>query len=218
MRDWVHSHSARHRNSAATRAAILKAAEHIFADAGLAGARTDSIAAAAGVNKAMLYYYFRDKNGLYAAVLEERLKDFYRQAIEVLSSRDPAGATLLRYVSKHFDFIGERPYYARLFQRLIMGGGPHAERIVQHYLAPLSEKIVELIGRGIRGGEFRSLDVHHTAISLAGLTVFYFSAAPEVRMISGLDPYDPTNLARRKAEVLKFIRYALFRNPEACTP
>ena len=51
-----------------TRAAILAAAEQIFAKAGLDGARTDAIAAAAGVNKALLYYYFKSKDGLYEAV------------------------------------------------------------------------------------------------------------------------------------------------------
>jgi TetR/AcrR family transcriptional regulator len=214
----AHSRRPRSRNSAETRAAILGAAERIFADVGLAGARTDAIAAAAGVNKAMLYYYFRDKNALYAAVLEERLKDFYRQATAVLSSREPPGATLLRYVSTHIDFIGERPYYPRLFQRLIMGGGRQAERIIQQYLAPLAEKIVRLIGRGVRSGEFRPVDLNHTAISVASLTVFYFSAAPVVRTIAGMDPYDRSNLARRKAQVLEFIRYALFKDPEARTP
>ena len=53
-----------------TRAAILEAAEGIFAEVGLAGARIDAIAGAAGINKAMLYYYFKSKEGLYRAVLE----------------------------------------------------------------------------------------------------------------------------------------------------
>ena len=50
---------AKHRDSVETRAAILRAAERIYAESGLAGARTEAIAAAAGVNKALLYYYFR---------------------------------------------------------------------------------------------------------------------------------------------------------------
>jgi AcrR family transcriptional regulator len=53
-----------------SRAAILQAAAHEFAEHGIAGARTDAIAKEAKVNKALLYYYFRDKETLYAAVLE----------------------------------------------------------------------------------------------------------------------------------------------------
>ena len=64
---------------AETRAAILAAAEQVFAKAGLAGARTDAIAAAAGVNKALLYYYFKSKGGLYEAVVEDHFREFNRQ-------------------------------------------------------------------------------------------------------------------------------------------
>jgi TetR/AcrR family transcriptional regulator len=205
----------RHHDSAQTRAAILEAAGRIFAEAGLAGARTDAIAAAAGVNKALLYYYFRSKDGLYQAVLEEHLRDFHQQALEVLSSRGSARSTLLGYVGMHFDFISARPYYPRLFQRMAMAGGKGLERLAQEHFVPLAKKLVKLIERGVRVGELRPLDSAHTAISLVALTVFYFSAAPAVRVVSGMDPFKKENLARRKAEVLKFIRYALFRKPEA---
>src|SRR5437660_6303029 len=58
-----------------TRAAILNAALQEFAHEGVTGARTDEIARSAGVNKALLYYYFKDKDGLYAAVLEQVVSD-----------------------------------------------------------------------------------------------------------------------------------------------
>ncbi len=54
-----------------SRAAILQAAVREFSREGVAGARTDAIARAAGVNKALLYYYFKDKETLYAAVLDQ---------------------------------------------------------------------------------------------------------------------------------------------------
>ena len=66
---------------AGARAAILAAAGRIFARSGLEGARTDAIARSAGVNKAMLYYYFRSKDLLYLAVLEEHFVEFHRRAM-----------------------------------------------------------------------------------------------------------------------------------------
>ena len=78
-------------DSTETRAAILKAAERIYAECGLAGARTEAIAAAAGVNKALLYYYFESKEDLYRAVVGTHLREFHRQAEEVLSAKGPAG-------------------------------------------------------------------------------------------------------------------------------
>ena len=62
---------ARDQASARTREKILSAALRQFSQFGLAGARTDAIAKAAGVNKALLYYYFKDKNSLYHAALEQ---------------------------------------------------------------------------------------------------------------------------------------------------
>src|SRR5579862_6432816 len=113
------SAAARHRDSVETRATILKAAERIYAEHGLAGARTEAIAAAAGVNKALLYYYFKSKDGLYQAVVGSQLQEFQQQARKVLSEEGPAGPILLRYLSYHFDFIGTHPNYPRIFQRIM---------------------------------------------------------------------------------------------------
>src|SRR5580658_11231097 len=84
-----------------SRAKILAAAERAFARHGLAGARTDAIAAEAGVNKALLYYYFKDKEKLYEAVIEGHLREFNRRALDVLEAPGPAGVLLLRYVDMH---------------------------------------------------------------------------------------------------------------------
>lgn len=208
----------RRRRSAERRAAILEAAERIFADVGLAGARTSAIAAKARVNKALLYYYFKSKDELYLAVLEDNLKEFHRRAWAVLSVGGSARATLLRYVSHHFDFISARPYYPRLMQRLMMAGGQPLERLAREHFLPLYRKLGEVIERGMGAGELRRVDSHHMVLSLVALTVFYFSAAPVVKAVSRKDPYEESNLARRKEEVLKFIRHGLFRKPEARTP
>src|ERR1700748_148369 len=95
------------KSSDKTRGIILATAERIFAQTGLAGARTDLIAQAAGVNKAMLYYYFKSKEGLYEAVVEDHFRRFNVQALELLRATGCARDVLLKYVSLHFDFITE---------------------------------------------------------------------------------------------------------------
>ena len=191
----------RHHDSTETRAAILKAAQRIYAESGLAGARTEAIAAAAGVNKALLYYYFKSKEDLYQAVVGTYIREFMRQAKDILSAKGPAGSVLLRYLSFHFDFIGAHPHYPRIFQRMMLEGDRTVERIVREYSIPLSAMLLALVGRGMRSGEFRRLDRKHALISIVGLTVHYFNAAPAFRMISGKDPLTKANLARRKAAV-----------------
>lgn len=197
-----------------SRAKILAAAERAFARDGLAGARTDAIAMAAGVNKALLYYYFKSKEGIYEAVIEEHLREFNERAFAILTAPGSARVLLLRYMNLHFDFISRRHWHAALFQQLIMKGGKPPERLFRKYIVPRSEMLRQLLERGIRAGELRKVDPFHTTISLAALIVFYFSAAPMLQLIGDQDPYAPANLKRRKQEVLDFIRHGLFVDPD----
>jgi TetR/AcrR family transcriptional regulator len=205
----------RHHDSRATREAILEAAERIFGDEGLEGARTDAIAAAAGVNKALLYYYFGSKSGLYRAVLEGYLTDFNRQALEVLSSADSASFVLLRYINLHFDFIAAHRHHGPLFQRILMADEKSWVRLAREQGLPRLKALLKVIERGMRTGEFRRMDSTHAVISLVSLIVFFFSSAAVLRAVSGIDPYTKANVERRKKEVLEFVRHALFTNPES---
>jgi TetR/AcrR family transcriptional regulator len=198
---------------ARTRAAILAAAERVFARAGLAGARTDVIAAEAGVNKALLYYYFQSKEKLYQAVLEDHFEQFNRQALEVLGEPGSAREVLLRYVSLHIDFMSARHRHAPLFQQFMSAGSSFSKGLVRKYFEPRSRAVAHLLERGMRNGEFRRADHFHTAISIVALIVFYFSAAPVLQMLGHADAYAPASLKRRKQEVLDFIRHGLFVHP-----
>ena len=196
-----------------SRATILRAAEHIFAERGLAGARIDAIAEAAGVNKALIYYYFKSKDALYLAVVEWHLKEFHRQALDLLTSERSVKDKILDYVSMHFDFIAARTDYPRIFHRFMMGDARTIMRIRKKYFSPVARKFQSVIAQGIRSGELAAADSAHTAISLVALTVFYFSAAPVLKAAGIIeDPYRKSQLARRKEEVLNFVRRALFVN------
>lgn len=211
----IRTHQAR---SVETRAAILAAAADAFAQAGLAGARTDAIATAAGVNKAMLYYYFKSKNRLYEAVVEDHFEEFNRRALEVLAAPGPARAVLLRYVGLHFDFITARRRYARIYQQMMMTGGRALERLVRKYFLPRSQALDRVLERGMRAGEFRRADRRHAAISIVALIVFYFSASQVLPLLGQADAYDQASLKKRKQEALDFIRHGLFLHPDAPLP
>jgi TetR/AcrR family transcriptional regulator len=203
------------RDSEKTRANILATAGRIFAQTGLAGARTEVIAKAAGVNKALLYYYFKSKEALYEAVVEDHFRRFNVQALALLGSEEPAHKVLLQYVSLHFDFIAAHRQSAPLFQQFMMAGGKRAERLIRKYFKPRSDAVRKLLERGVRAGEFRRTDLFHTALSVIALIVFYFSAAPVLQLISHSNAHSAGNLRIRKREVLDFIRHALFTNPNA---
>lgn len=199
---------------AGSRAAILRAAERIFAERGLAGARTDAIAHAAGVNKALLYYYFKGKDALYFAVVEEHVRELHDRVVAAIEAEGSVRAAMLAFVGLHFDFLCSRPYLPQLFHRIMMAGGPGLQRLERGCFIPLRERLIRLMERGMRSGELRRVDPGHALISLLGLNIIYFSRASIVRMTQGSDPYAPRRLARRKQEILDFVRYGLFRRPE----
>src|SRR3954468_11177466 len=163
-----------------TRAAILNAALEEFAHEGVTGARTDEIARRAGVNKALLYYYFKDKEGLYAAALDQVFSGLHERVATVLERADlPPRERLLLYAQTHFDYIASAPVYPRLVQREFMrstgrGLTPTASRIMERHARPIYDRLEKLVSEGVRAGDFRLLDPMQTVTSMIGIIVFYF--------------------------------------------
>jgi len=200
-----------------TRAAILQAAVQEFAEAGISGARTDSIAKSAGVNKALLYYYFQDKETLYGAALDHSLSQLSTHMMEVLHRNLPPGEMIKTYVGTYFDFVAGHPHYRNLMQREMLRaahGSPHMPRLAKRYFHPLAEKLGEVLHTGIASGEFRNIDPQHFIPSMVALVIFYFASAPVMKAVSGVDPLSPERLAQRRAAVLDFISAALLSHPE----
>ncbi len=207
------------RQPEASRDAILQAALAEFAQEGLAGARVDAIAATAGVNKALLYYYFHDKESLYGAVLDRFFIRLTGRVMNELDGVAPLGERLLRYTRAHFDCVAESPHYAKLFQGELMsagrGGSPHVTRIAEHFIRPIAMRVTELLQQGISTGEFRQIDPIQFAPSIAAINVHYFVIAPVTRALFGRDPYAPEAIRARRAAVLDFVAAALFADREA---
>src|SRR5438445_8776914 len=120
-----------------SRAAILRAAAQEFAEHGIAGARTEAIAREARVNKALLYYYFKDKETLYGAVLDNAFSGLKATVFRVLDSDLPPREKIMTYVGTYFDFIASNQVYPKLMQREMMrapqGHSPHIEKLVKNY-------------------------------------------------------------------------------------
>src|SRR5437868_8429375 len=112
-----------------SRAAILKAAVREFAREGVAGARTDAIARSARVNKALLYYYFKDKEALYQAVLDEVFSGVRAAIHHALSQDLPPRRKLAAYIGAHFDYIASHPPYHRLVHAEFLRAGRDPSRI-----------------------------------------------------------------------------------------
>jgi TetR/AcrR family transcriptional regulator len=199
-----------------SRAAILQAAIQEFAQQGMAGARTDSIARAARVNKALLYYYFQDKETLYGAALDYAFSQLKDHMMQILDRDLPPGEKVRTYVGTYFDFLADHKFNRDLVQREMMRAGhgsPHLQRIAKQYFQPLFLRLGQVIRAGIASGEFRAVDPLHFIPSMVALVVFYFTSAPLMKTVTGSDPLSPERVAERRAAVLDIITAALFRHP-----
>jgi TetR/AcrR family transcriptional regulator len=198
-----------------SRAAILQAAAQEFAEHGIAGARTDEIAREARVNKALIYYYFKDKETLYGAVLDDAFSGLKTTVFRVLDSELPTREKMMAYVGAYFDYVASNQLYPRLMQREMMrareGQSPHIEKVIKNYIQPIFRRVAELIQKGTAEGEFRAVNPAHFVPSMVAMIVFYFSSAPMMQKIVGFNPLTPERIAERRASVLDFVSAALFR-------
>src|SRR5258708_31243127 len=198
-----------------SRAAILLAAGQEFADHGIAGARTDAIAGAARVNKAVIYYYFKAKDTLCGPVLDGAFSGLKATVFRVLDSDLPPREKIMSYVGAYFDFIASNQIYPRVVKREMMrereGASPHLDKLIKNYFQPIFLRVSDLLRKGTAEGVFRPVNPVHFVPSMVAMIVFYFSGAPVMQKIVGFNPLTPERIAERRAAVLDFISAALFR-------
>jgi TetR/AcrR family transcriptional regulator len=196
-----------------SRAAILKAAVREFAREGVAGARTDAIARSAGVNKALLYYYFKDKEALYEAVLDEVFSGVRTAIHSALSQSLTPRDRLMAYVRAHFDYIASNPLYPRIVHAEFLRAGRDPSRlqgVAKQYFRPVFSDLSSLLKEGAASGDFRRVDPIQFIPSMIAVITFYFITAPIMRVMAGFDPMSPARIAARRAAVIDFISTALF--------
>jgi TetR/AcrR family transcriptional regulator len=200
-----------------TRAAILRAAIGEFAEQGEAGARTDAIARAAGVNKALIHYYFGTKDKLYGAVLDEIFRGLAGQFMAVLGGPGSPGERVLRYFLAHFDHLAGSNTFARLLGHEMLraraGQSTRIEQIVELCFGPLHAALCALLAEGAARGELRPLEPGPVLQCLTGNNVFYFISAPFSRVMTGRDPREPAMLERQRAALLDSAATLLFSDP-----
>lgn len=190
------------RDAEATKARILDAAEEEFAKAGLLGARTEAIAANTGVTKAMMYYYFRDKEGLYQAVLERLVAQRLRTMQKVDVHGDPQGA-LKELISAFVDEAGvNQNAPAIFFYEGIQNQGRFYGQI---NIASLYNPLVQVLEKGMKTGVFREIDPLHAAVNIVGMCVFYFCSAQNVKHLwpAGTNLLGPEMRAQHKSAAIE---------------
>jgi TetR/AcrR family transcriptional regulator len=197
-----------------TRTRILDAALSEFAAHGLAGARTDRIAQAAGVNKALLYYYFDSKENLYLAALEMISAKIRDRTMAVFLRESSPGERVLRSALEHFDRIITQNEFQRLLQqemmRLHKGETGALPVLAKRVFAPLMAMYQSMVREGIESGELIQADWMQIHLASLGANVFYFLSAPMWRIMMSAEPFTLEALAQRRSALVEFLGQAVF--------
>jgi TetR/AcrR family transcriptional regulator len=200
--------------SSETRTRILDAALGEFSALGLAGARMDQIAAAAGVNKALLYYHFDSKEKLYIAAVEMISAKIRDRSMAVFLCDATPGERLLRSALDHFDRILTQGEFQSLMQQEMMrmhkGEAGAMSILVKRVFAPLQAMYESMVREGIVSGELINVDWLQLHLAALGANVFYFLVAPVWRMLLPFEPFAPEVLAARRRAVVEFLGQAVF--------
>jgi AcrR family transcriptional regulator len=183
---------------------LLRAAEQVFALKGYAGASTQEIAAQAGLQKRMLFYYFSGKEELYTQVLDGFLQGI--RDIHVRFHGDPGPIGLQEIIAGLTRFVAANPDPVRILIREIMDDGPHLARVVERYVGPLFADGLAETQRNMDRGIFGRDDPMHALVNIGGITVFYLLIAPLLRQVWHRDPLAPDTLEER---IVSTVRFAL---------
>jgi TetR/AcrR family transcriptional regulator len=197
-----------------SRARILEAAIRQFSESGLAGARTEQIAEEAGVNKALLYYYFTSKEALYAAAIEAVIEGIRVDSVSVLEAEISAGERIVQVVLRNFDRSYSHPALRSLIQqemvRLHRGEENRLAPMVEKFFRPLWLMMDRVIEDGIASGELVPVDPMQMRSAVLGANLNYFLSAPLSQLVYGKDPMERGALEFRRQAAVEYLGLTIF--------
>jgi len=189
---------------------IYEAARRIFILKGMEGARMQEIADEAGMNKALLHYYFRSKENLFKAVFKDIFSKFFSRVKDSLFSDIAPKEKLMVFIDNYIDLIAANPYVPQfiineinrdpiVLKSLMFESGIEPQKILQMFLAE------------VHSNNLSKTDPRHIVVSLLGMLVFPFAGRPLLQMIyfnDDVEAYDQFLKERKefvKNMILKFL-------------
>jgi AcrR family transcriptional regulator len=198
------------RDADRSQATILAAARDEFAEHGLGGARMDRIAERAALNKRLIYYYFKDKEQLFRAVLEQAYLHIRNEERKLnLLALKPADA-VRRLVEFTWDYYLQHPEFLSLLNSANLHRARHLEGSdtdrVREMNSPLIATLGEILERGRKEGSFRGgIDPVQLYVSIAGLSYFYLSNSHTLSAIFGRDLMAPKARSERLSHMIELV-------------
>ncbi len=185
---------------------ILEAAKHVFVVKGMEGARMQEIADEAGINKALLHYYFRSKERLFEAIFSEIIKFAFPKITKIISSDEPIASKIEQVIDAYISLLMKHPFIPGfIIKELNRDPSGLFKLIVKFGLNP--QVIVDQIEAAMDRGEIIRMDPRHLALNIISMCVFPFAARPIMSFLLFKDDQEALNAfyAERADVIKKFV-------------
>lgn len=185
---------------------ILDAAKQVFMENGLDGARMQDIADKAGINKALLHYYFRSKDKLFEKIFIDEAQKLMPKVAMIMFSELPLFEKIEKFVGEYIDTLSQNPLLPIFILNEVTKNPKDMMKKIWGNQRPPIEKIEEHVAKLIKKGEIRPIKGDELIINMVSLCIFPFIARPIVQWITKTnDAAFLKMMEQRKKHVVKFI-------------
>ena len=189
---------------------IYQAATRIFIRQGRDGARMEDIAKDAGINKALLHYYFRSKEKLYATVFEQEVRKVVMDLFQSMNLELDIQTFLHSFIFTYIDRLYQNPAVVQFMLWEMRDPNPIIHTIFykifsgEQFSPP--QKVVQKIQQAVKNQELRKLDARHLLLNIIGMCIYTFIAAPIIiTLFPELKMQDRSFINQRKNEIFNLI-------------
>lgn len=195
-----------------SRSRILDSARRAFIKDGFHGARMQEIADAAGINKALLHYYYKNKESLFVLVFNDAFSEFIPTLHAILSGEGSVLEKTERYVEAHLRLLLEKPDLP-MFVLNEMHRDP--EHFFENFMnkmpgEPPFARFLQQISEEMREGKIRTMNPRELWMNVMSMTIFPFVSRPMLQRLTIMSDREYNDLMhQRKESIMTFIKQAI---------
>jgi AcrR family transcriptional regulator len=203
---WLNYMDKTIKEDTSTEQKILDAAKQVFMENGLDGARMQDIADKAGINKALLHYYFRSKDKLFDMIFIEEARKFMPKVVEIMSSELPLFEKIEKFVGEYIDTLSKNPLLPIFVLNEINRNPKDAMKKIWGNQRPPIDKVEEHVAKLVKKGEIKPIKGYELMINMVSLCIFPFMVRPMVQWVTKTnDDEFMKMMEQRKKHVVKFV-------------
>jgi AcrR family transcriptional regulator len=189
---------------------ILEAAKSVFQRKGMAGARMQEIADKAGINKALLHYYFRSKQLLFNMVFKQAFKMMSKKIAFILNADEDLEVKINKFTYEYISFVIKHPYLPNFVFQELNNNPDFLKKMTENDAIPSFTVFKNQIESLVKQKKIRMIDPNQLIVNIMALSVFPFVGKPLLKTFTNMNEKDyQLFLEERKTEVASFIINAI---------